>query len=46
MTIGFFIKLMLLMLWPVLLLFIYYLVNKEGFKRKYKKIREELFKKP
>jgi hypothetical protein len=44
MSIGTLLKLMVLMIWPVLFLFIAYLLNKEGFKRKFRKIKNEIFK--
>ncbi|WP_020564723.1 hypothetical protein [Methylosarcina fibrata] len=44
MGIGTILKLMVLMIWPVLFLFIAYLLNKEGFKRKYQAIKKEIFK--
>jgi len=44
MGIGTILKLMVLMIWPVLFLFIAYLLNKKGFKRKYEMIKKEIFK--
>ena len=45
MSIGFIFKLLAFLLWPFLLLFLYYLADKEGFKRKFERIRRESFKK-
>jgi hypothetical protein len=44
MGIGTLLKIMILLIWPVLILLIYYLINKENFKRKYEKIKKEIFK--
>ncbi|MGR9115166.1 MAG: hypothetical protein ACU85E_05325 [Gammaproteobacteria bacterium] len=42
---GTILKLLLFLLWPVLLLFLYYLADKEGFKRRLAKIKKDSFKK-
>jgi hypothetical protein len=45
MGIGVIFKLVAFLLWPFLLLFLYYLADKEDFKRKFERIRRESFKK-
>lgn len=45
MGVGTIFKLMGFLLWPFLLLFLYYLADKEGFKRKFEQIKRETFKK-
>ncbi|MGR9046521.1 MAG: hypothetical protein ACU83N_14615 [Gammaproteobacteria bacterium] len=45
MDIGTFLKLAGLLLWPVILLLLYYLADKEGFRRKLEKIKRESFRK-
>jgi hypothetical protein len=44
MEIGIAFKLLFFMLWPFLLLFLYYLFDKEGFKRRLERVKREIFK--
>lgn len=44
MGIGTILKLMVLMIWPAFFLLLAYLINKEGFKRKFERIKKEIFR--
>lgn len=44
MEIGIVFKLLFFMVWPFLLLFLYYLFDKEGFKRRLERVKREIFK--
>ncbi len=45
MAIGTIFKLLAFLLWPFVLLFLYYLADKEGFKQRFDKIKKDAFKK-
>lgn len=45
MGIGTVFKLIFFLLWPFVLLFLYYLADKEGFKRKLENVKREMTKK-
>jgi hypothetical protein len=42
---GLIAKISFIVLWPVSLIFIYYLIDREGFKRYWQKVKNEIFKK-
>jgi hypothetical protein len=44
MEIGIVFKLLFFMIWPFLLLFLCYLFDREGFKRRLERVKRELFK--
>lgn len=43
MSVGIVLKLMFFLLWPVILLYLYYLSDKERFRARMKKLKEEGF---
>ena len=42
---GLIAKVLFIVLWPVLLMVVYYLFDKEGFKKNWLKIKQDIFKK-
>jgi|GEM_PF-906137 hypothetical protein len=42
---GLIAKVLFIVLWPVLLMFIYYLIDREGFKRYWQKFKNDILKK-
>jgi hypothetical protein len=42
---GLIVKISFIVLWPVLLIFIYYLIDREGFKRYWQKFKSDILKK-